>query len=80
MDNEEMIPAFRVWGIDNMAYGPVELPVLVDWVRGGQVTADTWVYAEADNVWQKAAQMPELQMFFRRSVGATASPASASRP
>jgi CRP/FNR family cyclic AMP-dependent transcriptional regulator len=56
---------FIVWGIDQTAYGPVELPTLVDWVKDERVTADTWVFAARTSSWQKAAQVPELQMFFR---------------
>ena len=58
---------FIVWGIDQTAYGPVELPTLVAWVKDERVTADTWIYAAKNGAWQKAAQVPELQMFFRRS-------------
>src|SRR5262245_5000129 len=56
---------FIVWGIDQTAYGPVELPMLVSWVRDERVTADTWVFAGNTSSWQKASQIPELQMFFR---------------
>src|SRR3974377_1484306 len=56
---------FIVWGIDQTAYGPVELPTLVSWVKDARVTADTWVYVLKDDCWQKAPDIPELQMFFR---------------
>jgi hypothetical protein len=56
---------FIVWGIDHTAYGPVELPALVSWVKDERVTADTWIYAAKDSSWQKASEVPELQMFFR---------------
>jgi hypothetical protein len=56
---------FIVWGIDKTAYGPVELPTLVSWVKDERVTADTWVYAAKTSSWQKASEVPELQMFFR---------------
>ena len=56
---------FIVWGIDQTAYGPVELPTLVSWVKDERVTADTWIYAAKNSSWQKAADVPELQMFFR---------------
>ena len=56
---------FTVWGIDQTAYGPVELPELVSWVQGERVTAETWVYDAKNAAWQKASQVPELQMFFR---------------
>ena len=55
---------FIVWGIDQTAYGPVELPTLVSWVKDERVTADTWIYAAQHGSWQKAAEVPELQMFF----------------
>ncbi|MGD0259593.1 MAG: cyclic nucleotide-binding domain-containing protein [Verrucomicrobiota bacterium] len=56
---------FIVWGIDQAAYGPVELPTLVSWVKDERVTADTWIYAAQSGSWQKASNVPELQMFFR---------------
>jgi len=56
---------FIVWGVDQTAYGPVELPTLVSWVKDERVTADTWVFAGKTSAWLKAAQVPELQMFFR---------------
>jgi CRP-like cAMP-binding protein len=66
-DNE-----FIVWGVDQAAYGPVELPTLVAWVKDERVTADTWVFAGKISSWQKAADVPELQMFFNRKLrGAT---------
>ncbi len=56
---------FIVWGIDQTAYGPVELTTLVSWVKDERVTADTWIYAAKNSSWQKASEVPELQMFFR---------------
>ena len=72
---------FIVWGIDQAAYGPVELPTLVSWVKDERVTADTWIYAAKNSSWQKAAQVPELQMFFRANNGrATADAAGMTTP
>jgi hypothetical protein len=59
-------PQYRVWGLDNVAYGPVELPVLTNWALDERVTADTWVFADDKQAWLKAAQMPELKIFFER--------------
>ena len=56
---------FVVWGIDQTAYGPVELPTLVSWVKDERVTADTWIYVGKTHSWHKAPEVPELQMFFR---------------
>ena len=68
---------FVVWGIDQTAYGPVELPALVSWVKDERVTADTWIYAAKNGSWQKASDVPELQMFFRAKSGAASEGAAA---
>lgn len=68
---------FKIWAVDNIVYGPVELPLLVSWVKEERVTRDTWVYSESNDIWQKACQVPELQMFFKggktASIGGPAS-------
>jgi len=71
---------FTVWGVDQNAYGPVELPTLVAWVKGERVTSDTWIYDAKNAAWQKAAQVPELQMFFRPKESGTAGGAKAGLP
>src|SRR2546426_5992950 len=64
---------YFVWGIDRTVYGPVELPTLVSWVKDERVTAETWIFADKDGTWQRAAEITELQMFFRpKAGGATA--------
>jgi CRP/FNR family cyclic AMP-dependent transcriptional regulator len=64
---------FIVWGVDQAAYGPVELPALVAWVKDERVTAGTWIFVGKDSSWHKASELPELQMFFNRM--GSASPA-----
>jgi hypothetical protein len=56
---------FIVWGFDQTPYGPVELPTLVSWIKDERVTADTWLFVANTGLWQRAAEVPELQMFFR---------------
>ncbi|HYE32266.1 MAG TPA: cyclic nucleotide-binding domain-containing protein [Methylomirabilota bacterium] len=58
---------FKVWGIDDVVYGPVELPTLVSWVKDERITGETWVYNEARDFWRKAKEMTELQMFFNQN-------------
>ncbi len=68
---------FIVWGTDQAAYGPVELPTLVSWVKDERVTADTWIFAAQNSSWQKAATVPELRMFFRSKGGSASSSVAA---
>ncbi len=70
---------FKIWGVDNVVYGPVELPMLVGWVKEERVTADTWVYGEKDDAWRKAPQVPELQMFFQPKTAASSTVPAASK-
>jgi hypothetical protein len=67
---------FKIWAVDNQIYGPVELPVLVGWIKDERVTADTWIFSERDDHWQKAAKVPELQMFFHKKEAPAAGSAS----
>src|SRR6266516_1457943 len=65
---------FFIWGIDQSAYGSVELPTLVSWIKDERVLAETWIFLPRDIAWRRAAELLELQMFFRRKIaGATAS-------
>jgi hypothetical protein len=72
MESGDANVGYRIWGVDNVIYGPVELPVLVNWIQDERVTAQTWVFCEQEGVWQKAAAVPELHMFFREPSAATA--------
>ncbi|TAK94381.1 MAG: cyclic nucleotide-binding domain-containing protein [Verrucomicrobia bacterium] len=55
---------FFVWDPNHTAHGPVELPILVSWVKAGRVKAGTWVFVKQSAVWERAADVPELQLFF----------------
>lgn len=56
---------YIVWNTNKTAQSPVELPTLVGWIRGGKVTANTWIFLTHGATWQRAADVPELLMFFQ---------------
>ena len=60
----EQSTSYYIWGIDNSPYGPVELPMLLDWIAEGRVLADTWVFEKSAGSWGKASQFAELQGHF----------------
>src|SRR5262245_44262259 len=80
MPGDEAGLGFRIWAVDNVVYGPVELPVLITWVKEERVTADTWVFSDREQSWRKAPRVPELRMFFqpknRPAAAADAEPVS----
>jgi CRP-like cAMP-binding protein len=55
---------FRIWGIDDVIYGPVDLPTLTGWVQEDRVTADTWIFDSERDQWKKAKKVPALASFF----------------
>jgi hypothetical protein len=77
MVTEATNTGFKIWGVDNVVYGPVGLPELVGWVQARRVTANTWIFSETQDHWAKAAQVPELQMFFHRKGAAKSVSAAA---
>jgi CRP-like cAMP-binding protein len=56
---------YRVWGTDDIAYGPVELPGLVGWIKQGKVTSSSWIYKDSDRAWSRASELPELKVLFK---------------
>ena len=65
---------FIIWGIDDAPYGPVELPVLADWVKDERVLRETWVLARRSGTWQRASDLPELEEIFAQSAALPSSP------
>ena len=56
---------YLAWGADDIAYGPVELPGLVKWIKQGKVVADSWVFRGKDRVWSRASDLDELKLLFK---------------
>ena len=70
MQDDQVAPLYRVWGADNVAYGPVELPILINWVQDERVTPTTYVFADTEAVWRKASDIPELKVVLQRQAKA----------
>lgn len=77
MNSPETGVGFKIWAADDVVYGPVELPTLVEWIRDERVEANTWVYSEQTDTWAKASNVPDLSLFFRGRAGGTARAVSA---
>jgi len=71
MDADNTGTLYYIWGVDQTAYGPVELPTLVDWIKDERVTAETWINLAESGDWKKAGQLPELKMFFKGAAART---------
>src|SRR5881296_1082041 len=60
----ESVETYKVWAVDNMVYGPIELATLVDWVQQGRVLPDTWVHVDAQSSWWRAKDLHALREHF----------------
>jgi len=56
---------FTVWTADRKPDGPMDLVKVVSQVRSGQIVAGTWIFDSRNATWERAANVPELQMFFQ---------------
>jgi hypothetical protein len=64
MEVEQTKSGYKIWAIDDVVYGPVELSILTSWIREERVTAQTWIFVDQSSSWHKAADISELQMLF----------------
>ncbi|MEO8425922.1 MAG: cyclic nucleotide-binding domain-containing protein [Verrucomicrobiota bacterium] len=64
MEAQDGKSGYRIWAVDDVVYGPVELPILTSWIRDERVTAQTWIFVGQSGSWHKAADVPELQTLF----------------
>ena len=64
MDGTNESVGFSIWAVDNVVYGPVDLPTLIGWLQEERITAETWIHHGDKNTWHKANQLTELNSFF----------------
>jgi len=69
---------FIVWDLEKTAHGPVDLNTVIIWVKEKRINSETWIFIPKMGIWQRAAQVPELMMFFHGDLkhGRVAEPAS----
>lgn len=71
---------YKIWAVDDVVYGPVDLETLEGWVRDERVVADTWIYRLATQTWTRAGELRELQPAFGTTLPASASLSVAACP
>ena len=64
MESEASKNDYFIWGIDDSPYGPVQLPVLIDWINDERVLPDTWIFTRSSGVWKKAEEISEVKDYF----------------
>ena len=58
---------YKVWAADDVVYGPIDFPLLSQWVREARVTRQNWIFTEQSESWSRASDLPELGLFFQQA-------------
>jgi len=66
-------PTYKIWAVDDVVYGPVDLATIGGWLQEERVLTQTWIFDEQKECWHKAEAMPELQTFFQQRPAAKTS-------
>jgi hypothetical protein len=64
VDQTPQETGYKIWAVDDVVYGPVDMPTLVEWVKDERVLTETWVFTCHENKWSQAGQMGELRTVF----------------
>ncbi len=64
MDQAPQEIGYKIWAVDDVVYGPVDLPTLVEWIKDERVVTDTWVFICHEKKWSQAGQMGDLRTVF----------------
>ena len=68
---------YKIWAVDDVVYGPVDLPTIAEWVKDERVVADTWVFVVRQDKWEKAGKLIELRSVFASIQPGGAAPVAA---
>ncbi len=56
---------YKVWAVDDVIYGPVDLTRLIEWIKDERVTSSTWIFDLADQKFATAGKMSQLGAVFQ---------------
>ncbi len=71
---------YKIWAVDNVVYGPVELPTLIAWIKEERILPASWIFSERADQWCKASDLEEARVIFRKMTTGTAATAAAAVP
>ena len=61
MNSQAADDTYHVWASDNLIYGPIDFPTLIQWIMEKRVLKETWVFASSDGDWHEAGTVEPLQ-------------------
>ena len=61
------VVTYKVLAGDNVLYGPVDLPTLIQWTADERVLPGTWIMRGIDNSWVPAGLISDLAPYFAKA-------------
>jgi hypothetical protein len=77
MGNDSAASGYKIWGVDDVVYGPVDLPHLVEWISEERVLGETWLFKLDSQNWVRAQDLDELRGLFEQSSSSSNGPVAA---
>src|SRR5882724_3962825 len=62
---------YKVLANDNVVYGPIDMPTLIQWTADERILPETWIMRVIDNAWVPAGLMSELCPYFAEAEAQT---------
>jgi len=58
---------YKVLASDNVLYGPVDMPTLIQWAVDERIVPGTWIMRSIDNNWVPAGLLSDLAPYFAKA-------------
>src|ERR1051326_1760539 len=58
---------YKVLASDNVLYGPIDMPTLIQWTTDERILPETWIMRVIDNAWVPAGLMSDLRPHFSKA-------------
>ena len=58
---------YKVLASDNVVYGPIDMPTLIQWTVDERILPETWIMRVIDNAWVPAGLISDLRPYFAKA-------------
>lgn len=67
MNPPKGVITYKVLACDNVVYGPIDMPTLIQWTVDERILPETWIMRVIDNAWVPAGLMSDLRPHFAKA-------------
>ena len=60
---------YKVLASDNVVYGPIDMPTLIQWAEDRRIQPETWIMKLMEDTWVPAGLISDLRPYFAKAAG-----------